>query len=272
MRSYITQVIDKNSKPADKLNKLREYLQMYFLYTLFRKKFYTNLVFTGGTALRFVHKIRRFSEDLDFSLSDKAQGYDFSFLLNDIKNEFTLAGYDVEVKESPEKTLNSALLKFPGLLFEVGLSPLKAEKITIKLEIDTRPPAGGSEENKINPAPFFFYMVHYDLRTLFAGKLHALLSRAFTKGRDWYDLFWYLATFEDIEPNYVFLNNALLQARKDNLQVVRGNLKPLIISEIERLDSEAVRKDVYPFLENTEEVEMLTRENLLKLVNDNKML
>jgi predicted nucleotidyltransferase component of viral defense system len=272
MRSYITQIIDKNSKPADKLNRLREYLQMYFLYTLFKKKFYTNLVFTDGTALRFVHKIRRFSEDLDFSLSDKAQGYDFSFMLNDIKNEFTLAGYDIEVKESPKKTVNSAFLKFPGLLFEVGLSPLKAEKITIKLEVDTRPPAGGIEENKINSSPFFFYMVHYDLRTLFAGKLHALLSREFTKGRDWYDLFWYLATFENLEPNYVFLNNALLQTRKDSLQVAQGELKSLIIKEIERLDIAAVRKDVFLFLENTEEIEMLTRENLMQLVNENKML
>lgn len=82
------------------------------------------------------------------------------------------------------KNVHNAFLKFPKLLFEYGLSPHKDEKISIKIEIDTNPRGGGREEVTLYNSIFMFYVLHFDLASLFAGKLHALLCREYTKGRD----------------------------------------------------------------------------------------
>ncbi|MEA3432917.1 MAG: nucleotidyl transferase AbiEii/AbiGii toxin family protein [candidate division WOR-3 bacterium] len=85
MKGYIGDIIDKSLPREDNENRLREYIQKYLLFILYRKKFYYELIFTGGTALRFLYKLRRFSEDLDFSLSKKARNYDFLKMLEILK-------------------------------------------------------------------------------------------------------------------------------------------------------------------------------------------
>lgn len=267
MRDYIKSVINKNLSPEDNLNRLREYVQAYFLYVIYRKKYYQNMVFTGGTALRFIQGIRRFSEDLDFSLSVHAREFDFLKMMKDIEQEFRLAGYTVEVKHKTKGAVCNALLKFSQILFETGLSPLKDEKFSIKIEIDTNPPQGGVETNTLYNSTFMFYMLHFDLASLFAGKVHALLCREYTKGRDWYDLMWYLTKFKAIEPNYIMLNNAMAQTHKNSHQITRENWKAKIKEVVETLDWEKVRTDVGRFLEDQGELKLLelsTFVNLLK--------
>mgnify|MGYP003394505056 FL=1 len=131
MRDYIKSIIDANLTQNQNLNRIREYLQAYFLHIIYKNKFYQNLVFTGGTALRFIYKIRRFSEDIDFSLSTKAKNYNFTDMVKNILQEFKLAGYDLEIKYNDSRTVHNALLKFSGLLFETGLSLLKSQSIVI---------------------------------------------------------------------------------------------------------------------------------------------
>ena len=267
MRDYIKSIVDKKLSVDDNLNLIREYIQAYFLYVIYRKKYYQDIVFTGGTALRFVYRIKRFSEDIDFSLSARVTQIDFNLMMSDIAREFKQAGYAVEIKAKTRLTVNSAFLKFSGIMFETGLSPLKDEKFLIKVEIDSHPPAGGIEAHTMVSTPFMFYLLHYDLKSLFAGKVHALLCREYTKGRDWYDLMWYLSKFKDIEPNYIMLNNAMAQTSRNPTLINQGNWKMEIKRVLRTLDWVKVRNDVKRFLEDPAELELLTPETLINLVD-----
>ncbi len=271
MKGYIGDIIDKSLPREDNENRLREYIQKYLLFILYRKKFYYELIFTGGTALRFLYKLRRFSEDLDFSLSKKARNYDFLKMLEILKKELTLAGYEVEIKYSLEKTVHNAFFKFPDVLYEYGISPHKEEKISIKIEIDTYPPRGSREEVTIYNSIFMFYIHHYDLPSLFAGKIHALLCRGYTKGRDWYDLLWYLTNFKDLEPNITMLNNAIKQTCEKGIELRKESWKKVLRKEVDKLDVEKVRNDVSRFLENHSDIELLNKENLYKILQDDKV-
>ncbi len=115
-------------------------------------------------------------------------------------------------------------------------------------------------------APFMFYMLHYDLRSLFAGKVHALLCRKYTKGRDWYDLMWYLSKFKDIEPNYIMLNNAIVQTFKEPLKFTQDNWKIEIKKTVETLDWAKVRNDVSRFFEDSGELSLLEPKTFVNLL------
>ncbi|MFH1460549.1 MAG: nucleotidyl transferase AbiEii/AbiGii toxin family protein [Candidatus Omnitrophota bacterium] len=266
MKDYIKSIIDKKAGYDENLNRLREYIQTYFLYISYRKKYYQNMVFTGGTALRFIYGIRRFSEDLNFSLSMSNRGFDFLDMLKDVEQEFKLAGYSIEVKPRIKGQVYSAQLKFPQLLFETGLSMVEDEKLMIKVEIDSNPPEGGLESHTLYNKTFMFHMVHYDLASLFAGKLHALLRRKYTKGRDWYDLIWYLSKFKNIEPNYLMLNNALAQTSKVYSRISKENWKSEILKIACELEWRKVRNDVGRFLEDHNEVSLLAIETFKSML------
>jgi predicted nucleotidyltransferase component of viral defense system len=261
MKDYIRQLVDGKASYNANTNRMREYLQEYFLYTLYKKKIYKDFVFCGGTALRFLHKTKRFSEDIDFSLSYKIKQCDFETVLKIVKKEFTAAGYFVEVNYRTVTNVYSAFLKFPGLLFEYGVSPHKDEKISIKVEIDVNPPHGGKEQVTLYNGIFIFYTIHYDLASLLAGKLSALLCRNYTKGRDWYDLLWYLTKFKNLEPNFVMLNNAMRQAHRGAAEITVDNWRSRLKTAVDVLDMGLVRKDVYRFLETPEEGNLVTKEN-----------
>jgi predicted nucleotidyltransferase component of viral defense system len=268
MKDRLRDVIDYKLNKADNENRIREFIQEYLLHVLYKGKIFQNLVFTGGTALRFLYNIRRYSEDIDFSLSFKARDYDFLKILSLVKREFELAGYNLEIKYSMESNVHSAFLKFIGLLHEFQLSPIKDKKIAIKLEIDTNPPKGGREEVDVYNRGFMFYVLHFDLASLFAGKLHALLCRRFTKGRDWYDLLWYLTKSKNIEPNFIMLNNAIEQTCKEDIGLIsQDNWKKKLEKEIRVLNIEKVRNDVFIFLEDKSEINLLNKENLLNILN-----
>lgn len=266
MRDYIKEIVNEKFSLQDNMNLIREYIQKYLLYILYKKKLYKNLIFVGGTSLRFLYGIKRFSENLDFSLSYEAENYDFRNMLSILEEEFTSSNYQVEIKYDMEKTVHTAFFKFPELLYECGLSPHEAEKISIKIEIDTNPPQGGKEEITLYKSIFMFYILHYDLSSLFAGKLHALLCREYTKGRDWYDLLWYLTSFKKIVPNYIMLNNALKQTLRSPFQVSSNNWKEKIKVAVDNFDLEKAKNDVRRFLEDPAEIELLTKDNLYKII------
>ncbi len=268
MKDYLKSIVNTKLSADENLNLVREYIQAYFLYVLYRKKYYRDMVFTGGTALRFVHRIRRFSEDIDFCLTSDAAQFDFNAMMKDISQELKLAGYAVEIKTRTLRAVHSAYLKFPGIMFETGLSPLKDEKLLIKTEIDVNPPAGGIETHTMVSTPFMFYVRHYDLPSLFAGKMHALLCREYTKGRDWYDLMWYLSKFKDLEPNYAMINNAMAQTSKNPPLITKQNWKEEIKKVLRTLDWTKIRTDVKRFLEEQSELELLTPETLNNLLDN----
>ena len=154
------------------------------------------------------------------------------------------------------------MMKFTGLLNELGISPLPSQKLSIKLEIDANPPAGGVLVNTIVSKIYTFNIVHYDLPSLYAGKLHACFYRTFTKGRDFYDLVWYLG--KKVKPNFTLLNNAIQQTQGNAPQISESNFKQYLLENIQRIDFEHVKKDVERFLEDKSELSLFD----LKTIQD----
>jgi len=262
VKDYISKIIDPKLSLNDNKNRIREYIQKYLLYILYKQKLYKNIVFCGGTALRILYDTKRFSEDMDFSLSQNSRDYSFRDLLEVIKKELVLAGYEnIVIKFKDKNTVNAAFFKFPSLLYEYELSGHKDENLTIKLDVDTNPPSGGTEKLSLYQSVYMFYILHYDLPSLFAGKMHALLCRKYTKGRDWYDLLWYLSNNKKPEPNFLMLNNAIKQSESGCPEINRNNWKLELKKAVDKVNMEKVRDDVHVFLENPGDIEFLTKEN-----------
>jgi len=246
------------------LNALREYLQSLVLRSFHDSEAFRCLAFVGGTALRFLHGLPRFSEDLDFSLV-APDGYAGQAWMAKVKRDLTLAGFTPEVTWNDRKTVHTGWVRLGGLLHEAGLSPLSDEKLAIKVEVDTRPPAGGRCERRLITRHVSFFLQYHDQPSLMAGKVHALLTRRYAKGRDWYDLAWYLSRRPPVAPNLTLLQHALDQTRgADRVDSRRW------MEEVKRrlvaLDTKALLEDVGPFLERPQDASLITRDNLLGLL------
>ncbi|MCD6342470.1 MAG: nucleotidyl transferase AbiEii/AbiGii toxin family protein [Spirochaetaceae bacterium] len=266
MKEYLKQLVNENPNQLLKKNVVREYLQARVLQGLQDSDVFLNWAFLGGTALRFLFNIPRYSEDLDFSLIKPEQGCEFEKALRKIKTLFESEKYDIQIKVSPEKTVMSAFLKFPGILYEMGISPYENEVLSIKFEIDTNPPKMANISSTIVRRFVTVNISHYDKASLLAGKLHAVLSRPYTKGRDIYDLIWYLSDISWPSPNFSFLNAALEQTNWGGEVVSRHNLKDILYHKISGLQWNKVQSDLLPFMERQQDLSLVTRENCLKLI------
>jgi hypothetical protein len=241
----------------DKVNRVREFLQMIALKALYEKDYFGKVAFTGGTALRVLFGLKRFSEDLDFSLVSKS-GYDFKQLNEEVLREYKLNGLHANSKPKAEKTVHSMMIKFPGLLNELGLSAFKEQNLSVKFEVDTNPPKGGKLENTVVNKAFILNITHFDLPSLLATKLHACFFRKYTKGRDFYDLLWYAG--KGIKPNLPLLNNAIEQTQGRSPGITKDYLRAFITDRIEKVDFEAAKKDVERFLEDKSELKLFKKE------------
>jgi predicted nucleotidyltransferase component of viral defense system len=248
----------------EKTNRVREFLQILVLKILADKGFFRNLAFVGGTALRILYDLRRFSEDLDFSLMDK-KGYNFETLVALVRKELTLFGIESETTLKGQKVVQSAFVKFPGLLHELGIAMLKDQKLSIRVEIDSHPPAGAVTETTLVNKTYLLSILRFDLPSMYATKLHACFFRTYTKGRDFYDLVWYLG--KHIEPNYRLLNNAIRQTHGRELRLTADNFHQFLTERLQQVDFRAVRKDVERFLEDKTELELLDRTVLRELIS-----
>jgi predicted nucleotidyltransferase component of viral defense system len=245
---------------------IREYLQARLLQSLQDRGTFNTWVFQGGTALRFLYGMPRFSEDLDFALIEPGMEDNFSEVLANARKVFLAENYDVDVKAKETKTVKSAFLKFKGLLFELGFSAHKSETFSIKVEIDTNPPLGAKIASTVVRRHVTLNLRHHDKASLFAGKLHAVLTRRYVKGRDVYDLVWYLSDRTWPEPNIELLNNALRQANWDGPEATLSNWREFVRQRVETFRWKQVVEDVRLFLERPEDVALLTKENLLGLL------
>jgi predicted nucleotidyltransferase component of viral defense system len=270
MKSYLIAQIDAQSSPVQGRNLAREYLQARILELLQRAGAMIPLAFHGGTALRFLYGIPRYSEDLDFALERAPDLYDFRAYLHAIRREFEAEGYEVSVKLNDRRVVHSAFVRFPGLLYELGLSPQRTEVLAIKLEVDTNPPAGAGLAITIVRRHVTLRLQHHDRASLLAGKLHALLQREYVKGRDLYDLLWYLSDPTWPPPNLTLLNNALRQTGWQGEALTPANWRDVVRRVVARLQWERVKADVQPFLEQESQAALLTRENLLRVLEDER--
>jgi hypothetical protein len=266
MKAYLRKQIEGADTPLLGQHIVREYLQARILEGLQHLGAMVPLAFQGGTALRFLFDLPRYSEDLDFTLERNVEQYDFRKYLNKISREFEKEGYGVGMKVNDNNVVHAAFIRFPGLLYELGLSPHRNQVFAVKLEVDTNPPQGAGLETTITRRHVTLQIQHHDRPSLLAGKLHALLQRAYTKGRDVYDLFWYLSNRDWPEPNLRLLNHALKQTDWEGEKMTAGNWRGVVRSKLEQLSWDSVVEDVEPFLEKQAQVELLTRENLLSLL------
>jgi predicted nucleotidyltransferase component of viral defense system len=190
----------------DTLAALREIMQEITLAALSRTDFFEIAAFYGGTALRIFYGLDRFSEDLDFSLLEANPNFSLEPYFEGIVKEFEGLGMKVSIREKEKKqqtNVESAFLKSETLWKELiledivkqaGIAPTN-QNVKIKIEVDRIPPLGFTTEEKLLIRPFSFYVKCFNLPSLFAGKMHALLFRKWqnrVKGRDWYDLEWYI--------------------------------------------------------------------------------
>jgi hypothetical protein len=267
MKEYLTELVRAMPTPMQARNTMREYLQARILGTLQRVGAMIPLAFHGGTALRFLYASARYSEDLDFALERGREQYDFRAYLRAIQADFTVEGYDLSVRVSDQKTVHSAFVRFSGLLYQFGLSPHRDEKLAVKLEVDTNPPAGAGLTTTVVRRHVLLQFQHHDRASLLAGKLHAILQRPYVKGRDVYDLLWFLSDPAWPPPNLVMLNNALQQTGWAGALLTKETWRPAVRARLQEAAWDQVVVDVQPFLEPSANLDLLTLENLMRVLS-----
>src|SRR5688572_13033193 len=192
--------------PVEEEQAIKEIVQEVALYCLWRAGFFDVAAFHGGTSLRILHGLPRFSEDLDFLLIHPDRAFDWSRYLQQLTAGLTEFGLRMD------KAVRKALLKDDSLAAQLNLKFYRGRAhpaLKIKLQIDVNPPAGSGFERTFLHFPIDFSLLHQDLASNFALKIHALLCRAYVKGRDWYDFNWYIK--QKVSPNFPHLQAALRQ-------------------------------------------------------------
>ena len=238
----------------DEHNALKEITQEIALMALSKTDFFKLAEFHGGTALRILHSLQRFSEDLDFALLAPNADFDLNHYLFHVSEEFEAFGYKINISDRSDvqKTVQKQFLKVDSLgkMLTVQYPMTRSDRqIKIKFEVDTNPPTGANTEIKFLLFPIPFSVLAKDLPSSFAGKIHALLCRKYNKGRDWYDFIWYMQN--RVPVNYELLANALKQVgpwQDQGLSIDRKWLVEQFKVKINSIDWEMLKNDVKPLL------------------------
>jgi len=268
----------KATSPDDELNALKEITQEVALYSLYKVGFFQNVCFLGGTSLRILHGLDRFSEDLDFSLWKPDVKFNLESFLDKAMVQMNAYGYDLSIdkKDLDDKSVQGRFIKDDSIKKVLTFKHMQdfRSKIKIKVEVDTNPPDGAEKTVEYVDFPMDFPVSAHDLKSCMSGKIHALLCRPYVKGRDWYDLLWYLA--QNVSPNMIFLENALFQTgpwKNNQIELNDKFVKDELSKKIASIDWKTTREDVRKFLkvEKAETLELWSSEffekKILKLTN-----
>jgi predicted nucleotidyltransferase component of viral defense system len=254
MIELLLQKLSQIRSREEKFNVAREYLQILVLKILSDAQAFQGMAFIGGTALRILFQIRRYSKDLDFSVTSKSK-YKFDQITAAIARELELQNLAVDLK-TKAGVVDNCMIHFTSVLQEAGIAVARDQKLSVKLEIDTSPPAGATFADTVVNADFIFPVRHYDVSSLMAGKLHAVIYRRFNKGRDFYDLLWYLS--RKTQPNLKLLSNAIFQSEKERIELKEGRWIELLKKKLSAVDYRKVRRDLAPFIHDSNEVNLIT--------------
>ena len=232
----------------------KEILQEVALYLLWRSGFFEIAAFQGGTSLRILHQLPRFSEDLDFILRQPSEVFDWGRYLQPLLTGLTEFGLQSEVldKSRMDRNIREALLKSDSISNQLNLKfneGRNAPTLKIKLEIDINPPLGSTFAYTYLDFPLDFEVCHQDLPSNLALKIHALLCRPYVKGRDWYDFSWYIK--QNISPNLSHLEAAVDQVGPWKGQQPRIDARWIVDKlneKIATIDWRAAAADVERFL------------------------
>lgn len=259
MNSAIEQMLERYACQTrdDYVNALREILQQIALLGLWRGKFFEHAAFYGGTALRVLYGLDRYSEDMDFSLLKPAADFSLGAYGEALRRELTSFGFEVSFesrKRNPKSAIESAFLKANTLqqLIVVNASAaltrsLHADQLLkIKLEVDTDPPGGFETASRAVLLPVPFAVRAYSLPDLFAGKMHAVLCRkwkARVKGRDWYDLVWYIGHHPQLRLGHLESRMRYSGDWTGPANLTKADLLDRLRSVIDRLDVDQIRQE-----------------------------
>jgi len=272
MNEAVARMISKYEcrSTEDYIHALREIMQEIALLGLWRSKFFEKAAFYGGTALRILYGLDRFSEDLDFSLISPMSGFDLDKYGAALEEELRAFGFDVHVEKRNKaitSPVQSAFIKadtFNELLVittdEFITQEVKRGQILkIKFEVDTNPPGGFDTESKFLLQPIPFAVRSYTLPNLFAGKMHAVLCRTWknrVKGGDWYDLVWYAGNQPEL--HLAHLEQRMRQSGHwaDNNTLDEGAFRKLLSDKIDMLEVGQARREAEPFVKHPEALEI----------------
>ena len=241
--------------------------QQIVLAGLYHGGFFERAAFYGGTCLRIFHGLQRFSEDMDFSLLQPDENFSFSTYFQPIIEQFELVGRKVEITKKDKKSFSKVESAFPKDNTDVyDLSFTSEKSIKIKIEVDIVPPLLFTTEQKLLLQPYSFMTRCFTLPCLFAGKMHALVFRAWknrVKGRDWYDFEWYVRNGVPLDFKHLQERirqfNAMEITKEEFMQLLKERLGSTSIS--------LVKQDVMPFVRNPEEIEIWSNDYFLQLAD-----
>ena len=249
MTIFEEMVADLNPQTSiDKINAQHEVMQQIALSGLQRGGFFEHAAFYGGTCLRIFHGLGRFSEDLDFTLTEKNFNVHLEDYFSSIIEAFKLTGREVEIKKKEKKSfgkVESAFLKDNTDVYDIAFRTEKS--IRVKIELDTDPPLDFETEQKLLLKPFSFMVRCVTLPDLFAGKIHALVYRNWqtrVKGRDWYDFEWYVANKIPLDFNHL-----QMRIKEFNgLDITKEEFLDSLKERLASTDMSMVKQDVLRFL------------------------
>lgn len=261
-------------------NALKEIIQEIALLGLYRSKFFEHAAFYGGTALRILYGLDRFSEDLDFSLLKPNPNFSLLPYLHAIKQELNSLGIQAELSQkfkTTDSNIESAFIKANTLMNMIEINATqdltsayhKAAVLSIKLEVDIDPPPDFHTESKLLLQPIPFSVLTYKPEDLFAGKIHALLCRKWkgrVKGRDWYDFVWYVA--HKIPVNSEHLKARLIQTNHWNIHkpLLKQDIIELIAEKVEKVDFNQAKNEVKPFVRDPASIELWSKEFFMQVL------
>lgn len=248
-------------------NAIYEIMQEIILAGLYRGGFFNKAAFYGGTCLRIFHGMSRFSEDMDFSLIQADEDFNFEEYFPAIINEFNAVGKDVKISKKEKKTfgrVESAFLKDNTATYDLKFQTEKS--IKIKIEVDIDPPMKFATEQRLLLLPYSFMTRCFVLPDLYAGKMHALVFRNWkqrVKGRDWYDFEWYVRN--GVKLNFNHLQERIRQF--DGIEMSKEEFMNKLKERLASTDIAVVKRDVLPFIKDSEELLIWSNDYFLQLAN-----
>lgn len=285
--TIIQQMINKyNPKTLeDKKNAIKEVLQEVVLAGLSKTDFFTHAAFYGGTALRIFYGMDRFSEDLDFSLLVSNFDFDIDKYLKPINDIVKSLGLNFEVskkEKTSDSNIDSAFIKGNTKETLITIYPnstdsnriIQNEKIIIKFEVDVNPPMYAHTEIKFRLLPFPYQVRVYDQKSLFAGKIHAVIARSWknrVKGRDLYDYIYYLSL--DTKVNLKHLEARLKQTKtiEEDVNLTRELLVDILEKRFDLIDYETAKSDIRPFIKDQNNLDIWSSDFFKSITKDLKV-
>jgi predicted nucleotidyltransferase component of viral defense system len=262
-------------------NALKEIIQELALLGLWRSKFFQHAAFYGGTSLRILYGLDRFSEDLDFSLLTSNKEFELQPYFDAISSELASFDFNVQIAEkikNIDTAVDSAFIKADTkehllkieVPDEIAERVARNDRLKIRLEVDTNPPGGFETEAKILLQPIPFSVNTYKQPDLFAGKIHAMLQRNWQsgriKGRDYYDFVWYIGRGTAVHLEH--LEQRLRQTGGWTVEkkMTKKDLFKMLEEKFSQLDFELAKRDVLPFIRDGAAVELWSQDFFVSLL------